>query len=105
MLKQKVEKNKTSNLDEDMKVIVEKHNNGENALPYLTVMISKYDEQDKWKILAQICSYTILYTDNFRTGVEQFLMLIEEMENSSRHLVTVSSSVNLIFFFFMNFKL
>lgn len=73
-----------------MKVIINKHKNGENAVPYLIVLASKYNDRDRWKILAQICSYTILFTHNFRAGVEQFLELLEESDISSSDLVTVN---------------
>jgi len=82
--------NTESKFKKDMKIIVKKHKNGEDAIPYLKDLFSKYNENDKWKIIAQICSYTILFTNNFRTGVEQFLELIGEPTISTSDLVTVS---------------
>lgn len=70
-----------------MKIIVEKHRNGENAVPYLSDLIPKYNEYDRWKIIAQICSYTILFTKNLRASAEQFLVLIEEFNISSSDLI------------------
>lgn len=75
-----------------MKIIVEKHKNGEDAIPYLTVLVSKY-KHDRWKIISQICSYTILFTNNFKAGVQQFLMLIEEPEISTNELIMVINSL------------
>lgn len=70
-----------------MKIIVEKHRNGEDAVPYLSDLLPKYNEHYQWKIMAQICSYTILFTKNLRASAEQFLMLIEEYNTSFSDLI------------------
>lgn len=71
-----------------MKIIVEKHKNGKDAVPYLYDLVSKY-KHDRWKIMAQICSYTILFTNNFRAGIEQFLLLIKEPGISASELMVI----------------
>ena len=73
-----------------MKNIVKKHKNGEDAIPFLNDLFPKYNENGKCEIMAQICSYTLLFTNNFRAGVEQFLVLIGESTISTRDLVIVS---------------
>lgn len=82
--------NKTSRLGEDIRNIVKKHNSGEDAVPYLIALIANYNGHDKLKIMAQICSYTILFKKNLRAGVEQFISLIEQPGISTDHLITVS---------------
>lgn len=73
-----------------MKIIVKKHKSGEDAIPFLSDLFPKYNENDRWEIMAQICSYTILFTNNLRAGVEQFLALIGEPTISASDLVIVS---------------
>ncbi|VVC40329.1 Hypothetical protein CINCED_3A006327 [Cinara cedri] len=70
---------------EDIKILVKKYKNGEDVAPYLTVLVSKY-KYNRWTIWAQICSYTMLFNNNFRDGVEQFLSLIEDRKMSPREL-------------------
>lgn len=74
-----------------MKIIVEKHKNSKDAVPYLSDLIPKYNKHDRWKIMAQICSYTILFTKNLRASAEQFLILIEEFNISSIDLIVSCS--------------
>lgn len=73
-----------------MEIIVKRHQNGEDAIPFLNDLFPKYNENGKWKIMAQICSYTLLFTNNFRAGVEQFLILIGEPKMSTSRLILVS---------------
>lgn len=54
----------------------------------------KFDGFDKTKIMAQICSYTILFTKNLKTGVEQFMTVIEQPGIVNSDLVTVSVPIN-----------
>lgn len=61
-----------------MKIIIKKHKHGEDVIPYLMSLAYKYNGRNKSKILAQICSYTILFKNNFKAGVEQFLIFIDE---------------------------
>lgn len=81
--------NYTSRLGEDIRNIVKKHNNGEDVVPYLIALVANYNGHDKWKIMAQICSYTILFKKNLRASVEQFIQLIEQPGMSTDHLITV----------------
>lgn len=80
----------TSKLGNDLELIVKKQKNGEDPIPYLTNLASKYDGLDKSKIIAQLCSYTILFTKNLRTGVEQFIRLIEQPGITNHDIITVS---------------
>lgn len=73
-----------------MKIIIKKHKHGEDALPYLTSLALKYNGHNRLNILAQICSYTILFKNNFKAGVEQFLVFIEEPTISNKDLIIVS---------------
>lgn len=61
-------------------------------------MIVKFSGFDKTKIMAQICSYTILFTNDLRTGVEQFMMLIEQPGIVNSKLITVSVPINKYFY-------
>lgn len=71
--------------------MVKKHKNGEDPTPYLIALVAKYNGLDKWKIMAQVCSYTILFKKNLRAGVEQFISLIEQPEMVADYLITVST--------------
>lgn len=64
-----------------MKYAVGKHNNGEDPLPYLLAVMIHYEGQMQWKILAQICSYTILFSKDLEIGVDYFMMLVEAEQN------------------------
>lgn len=80
-----------------MKIIVWKYRNGENPVLYMNDMIPKYDGCNRLKIMAQICSYNILFTNDLRTSVEQFLALIKESEVLTSDFIIVS---NTYFYFF-----
>ena len=73
----------------DLGLIVRKQKNGEDPIPYLTNLISKYDGLDKSKIMAQLCSYIILFTNNLRSGVEEFIKLIEQPGIANNFIITV----------------
>lgn len=81
-------KNKISKLKTDMGLIVKKQKNGEDPVPHLTNLLSKYDGLDKSKIMAQLCSYTILFKNNLKFGVEQFIKLIEQSGIASNDIIT-----------------
>lgn len=81
-----------SNLKKDMKIIVNKHKNGEDAVSFLIDLLPKYNKNCKREIMAQICSYTLLFTKNFRAGVEQFLVLIGDQTVFTSDLVTHHNS-------------
>lgn len=87
-----------------MTLIVDKHNGGEDAIPYLTDLASNYNGYLKYKILAEICSYTILFTNNLKSGVEQFIILIEQPEIVNSSLITVSKFNSNIFTFLFHQK-
>jgi len=72
-----------------MKIILKKHKNGEDAIPFLNGILPKYNENGKWKIMAQMCSYTILFTNNLRSGVEEFIKLIEQPGIANNFIITV----------------
>lgn len=55
-------------------------------------MLDKFNGRDKVKIIAQICSYTILFANNLRAGVEHFMMLLEEPRIINDNLIIVSLS-------------
>lgn len=82
-----------------MKIIVWKYRNGEDPVLYLNYMVPKYNGCNRLKIMAQICSYNILFTNDMRTSVEQFLALIEEPEIVFSDCVIVSHTY-LIFLFY-----
>jgi len=73
-----------------MKIIAWKYRNGEDPVLYLNDMVPKYNGCNRLKIMAQICSYNILFTNDLRTSVEQFLALIEEPEIVSSDFIIVS---------------
>lgn len=77
-------------LQNELVLIVGKHKNGEDPIPYLTDLASNYRGYLKCAIMAEICSYTLLFTNNLRTGVEKFITLIEQPEIVNSSLITVS---------------
>lgn len=74
----------------ELGLVVAKHRRGEDPIPSLTCLFSKYNGHDKWKILSQICSYTILFKNDLKYGVEQFMTLIEQKNIVNDQLITVS---------------
>lgn len=86
-------------MQKELAFIVEKHKNGEDAICYLTDLASNYSGYLKYKIMSEICSYTILFTNNFKVGVEQFITLIEQPEIMNSSLITVSILYSNIFKF------
>lgn len=73
-----------------MKIIVKKHENGGDAVPFLIDLFPKYNKNGKWEIMAQICSYTLLFTKNLKASVEQFSVLIGDQTVFTSDLVIVS---------------
>lgn len=63
---------------------------GDDPLPYLNDLILKYNGHEKCKILAQMCSYSILFANNLRAGVEHFMSLIEQPGIVNNYIITVS---------------
>jgi hypothetical protein len=74
-----------------METLVKRHKNGEDVLPDLNDLILKF-KHDKWKIIVDICSYTVLFRNNFRFGIELFLMLIKEPNLPIKNYIKVSVS-------------
>lgn len=66
---------------------------GEDHVPYLINLDSKYDGLEQSKILAQLCSYLILYTNNLKLGIDQFIKLIEQPGIPNNTIITVSNFV------------
>lgn len=58
-----------------LQIAKEVHKRDEDPIPYLTSVLVNYDYHAKLKMLAQICSYTILYNRDLELGVECFVML------------------------------
>lgn len=75
---------------EELELIVKKYENGEDPVPSLTDLATKYNGYIRNKIMAEICSFMILFTDNLRTSVEQFIMLIEQPGIAKSSLIMVS---------------
>lgn len=67
-------------LSVDLQLSIEKHNRGENPIPYLIGILDNYDKQTRWEIMAQICSYTILFSNNLKNVMNYFMMLVEAQE-------------------------
>lgn len=74
----------------DMELLIEYFKKGNDPIPYLNDMVNKYNGYSRLKIMAQICSYTILFTNNLKNGVKQLLLLIEEAELHSDDFIIVS---------------
>ncbi|KAF0762103.1 Uncharacterized protein FWK35_00006600 [Aphis craccivora] len=80
-----------SKLIMDLEFIKIKHMYGEDHVPYLINLDSKYDGLEQSKILAQLCSYLILYTNNLKLGIDQFIKLIEQPGIPNNTIITVNS--------------
>lgn len=75
-----------------MKLAIEKHNRSEDPIPYLLNLLKINDNCFmQWKILAQICSYVILFHNNLEDGVKYFKLLVEAVQNefASEDLILV----------------
>lgn len=86
--------NKRGNCFEDLKIAREKHNKGEDPVPYLKSKLFTYNCLTQWKIVSQICSYFVLFSDNLKTGVEYFVLLVEADQNKmiNKDLILVRCS-------------
>jgi len=84
---------KLSKLRIDLRFIKKKHMNGEDPVPYLINLISKYDGLEQSQIIAQLCSYLILFTNNLKLGIDQFIKLIEQPGIANNAIITVSNFV------------
>lgn len=100
--------NKQVNCSEGLKIAREKHNMGEDPVPYLKSMLCTYNCHTQWKIVAQICSYTVLFSDDLKIGVEYFMLLVEADQNGmiNKDLILVRISNCFIYhFIYLNFLL
>lgn len=88
---------KDEDLENDLKLIADKHKNGSRPVLDLINLLEKYDGNYRWKIMAQICSYSILFKDsnNLLVGVEQFMMLIHDRDIANSYIVTVRNAPKL----------
>lgn len=84
-------------LENDLELIAEKHKNGSRPILDLINLLEKYDGNYRWKIMAQICSYSILFKNSadLLVGVEQFMMLIHDKNVANSSIVTVRTSSNI----------
>lgn len=85
------QEDKEDDLDNDLQLIVEKHEKGSKVIIDLINLNNKYDIDNRWKIMAQICSYSILFKDseNLLVSVEKFMMLINDTTIANSEIVTV----------------
>lgn len=90
----KVENQKDVILEGDFKRIVQKHKK-QGSVPIMDLidLLDKFVGPSKWEIMAQICSYSIIFLDssNLLRVVEQFMMLIHNKEIANSDIVTVSN--------------
>lgn len=82
---------KEREFENDLELIVQKNKKGSKPILDLIQLFEKYDGNYRWKIMAQICSYSILFKDsaNLIVGVEQFLMLIHDRAIGNSDIVKV----------------
>lgn len=78
-------------LETELGLIVKKHKNGEDPIPYLNDLVPKYNGFNQSKIISQLCSYTLLFTNHLRYGIEQFNKLIEQSEIVNNDIIVVST--------------
>lgn len=68
---------------------MQKYKNEEDPIPHLTNLVAKYNGFDRCKIISQICSYNLLFTNNLKNVVDQFIWLIEQPGVVNADLITV----------------
>lgn len=78
-------------LENDLILILENYGKGSKPVLDLINLFEKYDGNCRWKIMAQICSYSILFKEpsNLLVGVEQFMMLINDRNIANSEIITV----------------
>lgn len=78
-------------LENDLIPIIEKYEKGTNPVLDLIILLEKYDGICRSKIMAQICSYSILFKEssNLLAGVEQFMILMNEKNIANSDIITV----------------
>jgi len=92
------EDNKEDDLENDFKFLVNNYKEGSNPTLDFINLLDKYDGNNKWKIMAQLCSYSILFktSENLLVSVEQFMMLTRDEEIARSEIVTVRNLYKLI---------
>lgn len=76
---------------------MKKFRKGDDPLTYLNDLIPKYNGHEKCKILAQMCSYSILFANNLKAGVQHFISLIDEHPGIvNNYIITVCIYSNLL---------
>lgn len=94
-------------MENDLKLVVNKQKQGGNPLLDFINLLRKYDDQNsRWEIMAQMCSYAILFSDysNSLVGIEQFMVLIKDQEIATSEIITVRNRSKLklfVYYFFM----
>lgn len=84
-------KNPEDNLENDLILILEKYEKERKPVLDLINLFEKYDGISRWKIMAQICSYSLLFKEssNLLVGVDQFMMLINDKNIANSDIITV----------------
>lgn len=91
---------KEDDLENDFKFIVNNYKKGSNPTLDFIDLLNKYDGNNKWKIMAQVCSYSILFktSENLLLSVEQFMMLIRDEEIARSEIITVRNMYKFFIF-------
>jgi len=78
-------------LENDLIPIMEKYEKGSNPIIDLINLLEKYEGNCRLKIMAQICSYSILFKEssNLLAGVEQFMILMNDKSIANSDIITV----------------
>ncbi|XP_027838354.2 uncharacterized protein LOC114120598 [Aphis gossypii] len=88
-------KDSDDDLENDLILILEKYEKGSNPILDLINLFEKYDGINRWKIMAQICSYSLLFKEssNLLVGVEQFMMLIKNKNIADSDIIKEHKSI------------
>jgi len=78
-------------LNIEFELLVEKQNKGEDPVPYLINLVLKYNGFYQSKVLSQLCSYKLLFTNHLSSAIEQYNKLIEQPEIVNNDIIVVSS--------------
>lgn len=86
-------------LENDLILIKDKYEKGSKPVIDLINLFEKYDGNCRWQIMAQICSYSILFKEssNLLAGVEQFMMLINEKSIANSDIIMVRNGSKCIY--------
>lgn len=84
-------KDTENDLENDLILILKKYEKGSKPVLDLINLFEKYDGISRWKIMAQICSYSLLFKEssNLLVGVEQFMLLINEKNIANSDIIKV----------------